>query len=118
EYDRLSRISPERLGGHGALYQVLARIPERLPLDSLRRQYDLPDLDPEYERYFGTLPARLRPAEIGLRGPLLYGIAESERARHFAAAVELGALDRAGALMTTGHDGDRCVDRAGCPVQR
>ena len=113
---RLSSITPEALGGHGALYAVLKQIPERLSLDELRRRYALPDLDCEYARYFGDIDPDQRPQEIGLRGPLLFGIAESERARHFARAIESGDFSRAGQLMTIGHDGDRRVDRHGHPV--
>jgi hypothetical protein len=115
---RLSNITPEALGGHAALYAVLRQIPERVPLAELRTRYDLPDLDCEYQRYFGDTPLAIQPQEIGLRGPLLFGIAESERARHFAAALESGDYGRAGQLMTIGHDGDRRIDSAGNAIQQ
>jgi galactokinase len=55
-----------------------------------------------------------------LRGPLLFGIAESERARLFPDAIEAGDFDAAGRLMSVGHDGDRRVRADGstmrCPV--
>lgn len=110
---RLSNISPDALGGNAALYQILKEVPERLKLDELRERYCLPDLEHEYTRYFGDIPPDQRPREIGLRGPLLFGIAESERARHFATAIERGDYARAGHLMTIGHDGDRRVDHDG-----
>ncbi len=115
---RLSNITPDALGGHAALYAVLRQIPERASLAELRTRYALPNLDREYQRYFGDVPPAMQPQEIGLRGPLLFGIAESERARHFAAALESGDYVRAGQLMTIGHDGDRRVDRAGNAIHQ
>lgn len=115
---RLSNITPEALGGHPALYAVLRKIPEYISLADLRDRYVLPDLDREYQRYFGDVPSDMQPREIGLRGPLLFGIAESERARHFAAALESGDYGRAGRLMTIGHEGDRRIDRAGNAIQQ
>jgi galactokinase len=115
---RLANITPEALGGNAALYNVLKQVPEHLDLNELRRRYVLPDLDREYARYFGDLAAEQQPTAIGLRGPLLFGIAESERARHFALAIETGDFARAGQLMTIGHDGDRRVDRHGNPIHQ
>lgn len=112
---RLSNISPVKLGGNRALYRVLREVPERLTLDELRERYALPQLEREYNRYFGDVSTEQRPREIGLRGPLLFGIAESERARHFATALQDGDYARAGRLMTIGHDGDRRVNRDGQP---
>lgn len=109
----LANITPEALGGHKALYAVLKQVPERILLDELRQRYALPDLDREYTRYFGDMDPNHQPREIGLRGPLLFGIAESERARHFAIAIESGNYIRAGHLMTIGHDGDRRVNPDG-----
>ena len=115
---RLSNITPEALGGLGALYSVLRQIPEYSSLAELRSRYVLPDLDREYQRYFGDVPPDMQPREIGLRGPLLFGIAESERARHFAAALESGDYGRAGRLMTIGHEGDRRIDSAGNAIHQ
>lgn len=114
---RLSAITPDTLGGHGAIYDVLRQIPECADLADLRQRFNLPEFDREYRRYFGDVPPDLQPRDIHLRGPLLFGIAESERARHFASALESGDDERAGRLMTIGHDGDRRVDCAGNPFQ-
>lgn len=114
-FDRLSRITTEALGGDAGLLAVLKRIPESMTLNELQGHYVLPDLDHEYTRYFGDVDVALRPSEFGLRGPLLYGIAESERARHFAQRLEQGNLAGLGRLMTDGHAGDRRV-RNGAPV--
>jgi len=115
--DRLSHLNAETLGGDAALYSVLQQIPESLDLETLRVRYDLPDLDGEYARYFGDVAHDLRPAAIGLRGALLYGIAESERARAFPHALARGDYAAAGQLMTWGHDGDRRIDAEGRAVE-
>src|SRR5690606_11630740 len=52
---------------------------------------------------------------LPLRGPLLYGVAESERARRFGAALAEGDLPRMGRYMCAGHDGDRCITAMGKP---
>ncbi len=116
--DRLSNVTPsvlEPAGGMLALLQWLKSIPESMSLDTLRARYDLPELDRAYEQCFGGAPPELRPTHFGLRGPLLFGIAESERARLFAERIEQGRYAEAGALMTCGHDGDRRFDRNGQP---
>lgn len=117
ECDRFSRISAEALGGPSALYHILEQVPAAISLEELRGRFKLPDLDAEFQRYFGDLPAGAQPRTIGLRGPLLYGIAESERARYFAKAIEAGEYAHAGQLMTSGHDGDRRIRPDGQPVQ-
>ncbi|MCF6285905.1 MAG: hypothetical protein L3K26_12015 [Candidatus Hydrogenedentes bacterium] len=114
----MSRITPETFGGGAALYAVLKRIPQSLNLETLRSRYDFPDFDHEYTRYFGDVDAAHRPTSIDLRGPLLFGIAESERARHFPGALQGGDYSLAGKLMRWGHDGDRRIDRSGNLVQQ
>lgn len=116
--DRLSRITPEALGGSRALYKVLLRIPDELTPDEMRKRFDLPDFDQAYERYFGGVPPEHRPNTIGLRGPLIFGLAESERARAFLPALERGDFALAGRLMTIGHNGDRIVNPDGTPFNR
>ncbi|MBW7863937.1 MAG: hypothetical protein GX580_00175 [Candidatus Hydrogenedens sp.] len=105
--DRLSRITPDRLGGLDALYALLRGMPESLTLDELRSRYAPPDLDEAYLRYFGGVDPALRPDTIRLRGPLAFGVAESERARVFAGAVAARDAETVGRLMSLGHDGDR-----------
>lgn len=110
EAGSLASFAPNRLesaGGLAALYRLLRRIPEECTLVELRRRYDLPNLDAAYEQYFAGIPEDRRPREIRLRGPLIYGIAESERARQFPALLKQGDFAAAGALMSTGHNGDR-----------
>jgi galactokinase len=96
-----------------ALLQFLRAIPDSLSIDDLRARYELPGLDAAYQQYFGTVPEDQRPDTVHLRGPLLFGIAESERAHHFIDAVSEGHWDRAGRLMSAGHDGDRLLDSTG-----
>lgn len=114
-FDRLSRLTPEALGGPSRVYQLLLGVPEWINLDDLRRRYAPPGLNEAYARYFDGLPREEQPTEIPLRGPLLFGIAESERARRFPELLERGAYEQAGVLMNTGHDGDRVVGRDGKP---
>ncbi len=116
--DCLSRLSPaalDDLGGAQALFNLLRRIPETLTIAELCDRYNLPDLDQTDEQYFGMVPPEVRPQTIGLRGPLLFGIAESERARLFLPTLEAGDFKRAGALMVAGHNGDRRVCADGTP---
>ena len=111
---RLCDLSPA-LFEPGFLMRLLRRVPESLSLDELRRRYGLPGLDTAYAQCFGGVSPEERPTQIALRGPVLFGIAESERARLFAGALAQGRYEEAGALMTTGHDGDRRVAADGTP---
>lgn len=114
ETDRLSRVTETRIP---SLQALLRAIPDSLSLELLRARYPLPGLDAAYRQYFGTVPEEQRPNTIQLRGPLLFGIAESERARHFVHAVKHGDWIRAGRLMSIGHDGDRVLDCDGAPYR-
>ena len=113
--DRLSRVTPEIFGGVKALYDALRQVPVELTLAEMRQRYKLPDLPEVYNRYFAALDEAERPESFNLRGPLLFGIAESERARRFLPALETGNFEYAGRLMRIGHDGDRIVDASGHP---
>ena len=116
--DSLPALAPcawEDRGGLELVYRILLRIPETIELDTLRERYEIPELDALYLEHFGNVPEEERPRSFRLRGPLLFGIAESERARVFPQAVERGEWQRAGRLMSLGHDGDRRVQRNGSP---
>ena len=118
--DRLAHLTPEILapiGGTQGLLRLLRCIPEAIAIADLRQRYDLRNLDAAYEQCFGTVPTELRPTTIHLRGPLLFGIAESERARLFVGALERGDYTGAGQLMTSGHEGDRVVRADGGPYR-
>ncbi|HNR33591.1 MAG TPA: galactokinase family protein [Candidatus Hydrogenedentes bacterium] len=114
ETDRLSRVTQERIPD---LPRILCAMPDALSLADLRARYALPGLDEAYRQYFGTVPEDQRPDMIHLRGPLLFGIAESERARRFADALADGDWGGAGRLMSIGHDGDRLLDTSGRPYR-
>jgi galactokinase len=115
---RLAMISEPRLGAWGTpqrLTALLKRVPAQASLEELRTRYGLEDLDALYEQSFGGLPGKQRPQAFDLRGPLVYGIAESRRAERFPEALRAGDYPRAGRLMNLGHDGDRRVDATGRP---
>ena len=95
------------------LLDALLRVPERLSMDALQARCRDEVFDEAYQRYFGNLDENERPRIVPLRGPLLFGIAESERARRFAVEIRCGRHSTAGALMTIGHAGDRKRDAEG-----
>lgn len=103
------------VGGVRALYGWLARVPQSLRLADLKTRYTLPLLEETYDRYFGPLPEAERPTHFAIRGPLLFGLAESERARLFVDALLQGDHEVTGYYMTLGHDGDRLFDAMGMP---
>ena len=111
--DRLARMTADAFGGVAALYRLLKGVPENMAIKTLREHYRLPMLDEAYARYFDGLPREQQPTTVPLRGPLLFGMAESERARVFPELLRTGDYARAGALMTIGHDGDRVRARDG-----
>lgn len=113
--DRLSHITGAYLGGDAQVLRILKEIPVSFDLATMRARYSLPEFDAEYTRYFTDVAEEERPKEILLRGPLLFGIAESERAQHFARALQAGEYEFAGQLMNWGHNGDRRIDSTGAP---
>ncbi|NLN94057.1 MAG: hypothetical protein GX130_12230 [Candidatus Hydrogenedens sp.] len=115
--DRLSRITPEALGGLSAFVDLMKAVPEYISLEALKERYAPPDLEVHYGQYFEGVAEEDKPHRIPLRGPLLFGIAESARALRFAQALEEADFALAGRLMTLGHEGDRVRDRHGHPFQ-
>jgi galactokinase len=116
--DRLPRLSSaalQEVGGTELLWRIVRAVPETLTLDELRTRYDLPNLESTYTQYFGMADDAMKPATFAMRGPLLFGIAESERARQFGDALVTGDIARAARLMSIGHDGDRVMTAAGKP---
>jgi galactokinase len=102
-----AEITPEGRRGLAQFYKLMSAIPMTADLGALQDTFNLPDIEMQYARYFAHLPEGERPTHFDLRGPLLFGISESERARAFADAVEQGLHTYAGTLMNVGHDGDR-----------
>lgn len=112
---RITREAVEALSGVTSLYALLKRVPATMGLEEIRKRYASPNLEAAHARYFGKLPEAIRGQNVALRGPLLYGIAESERARIFLDTLAEGDVEKAGRLMNAGHDGDRKVARDGSP---
>lgn len=103
-------LTPQRLAalpGAPSVYGLLKAVPEAMTVDDMRMRYELPTLDAQYGTWFGALTPDERPRDFALRGPLLFGLAESERARVFPDFLRDGDLVQAGRAMTIGHDGDR-----------
>ncbi len=112
----LSDFAEPRLapwGGYDLLYKLLQRIPDEIALSAIKKRYDLPRFTEAFETYFGHLEPPQQPTAINLRGPLVFGLAESERARVFPELLHSGAWEAAGRLMTRGHDGDRVIKANG-----
>ena len=105
------------IGGAKFLYALLRRIPEEIELDALRGRYELPNLDATYRQCFGNVSEQDRPHAFDVRGPLLFGIAESERARAFFERLQEGDVVTCGTLMSVGHDGDRRFTHDGTPYR-
>jgi len=110
--DRLSRMDTEDLGGPGVLWSWMKEIPEYLDRDVLFAM-GLPGLEKDYARLFGDLPLALQPESFPLRGPLLFGLSESARAKRFPAWLASGAWEQLGQSMYLGHDGDRITPQPG-----
>lgn len=98
---------------NGRFYRELSQVPETLSLDELEARYPLPSWATAWERYLAPLDPAARPKEVALRGPLLFGLAETARAQRFAANIIGGDFAEAGRLMTLGHRGDRVTNGGG-----
>ena len=88
-------------------YKAVTRVPRALSLAEMRARYALPDLDHALRQYFGDTRPQALGDGVALRGPLLYALAESERARLWPLAIQHKDYALAGRLMSIGHDGDR-----------
>ncbi len=117
-FQTLADFSPERLGGIRNLYSLFRAIPHALPVKTLLDDFDIPGIHETFERYYGHLPQEEHPKVVPIRGPLVFGICESIRARHFFEAIQQGDILMAGYLMTLGHNGDRILDTAGNTFHR
>jgi len=100
----LGHITPESMGLEG-IYEVLRRLPERISITELAERYTIAEIEKRLDRFFGQL--KRFPDSVDVRGPALWGIAESERSRRFAELIKNGRIREAGELMYIGHDGDR-----------
>jgi N-acetylgalactosamine kinase len=92
------------------IYRLLLRLPESATRSQLREL--LPDQDIDiYLKQHTPPPDGLYP----IRGVVLFGLAEMERAGLFADAIKSGRMGTIGRMMNVSHDGDRVisVDRNG-----
>ena len=84
------------------IYRILLRLPEqatRAELEALLPGEDLrPHWDSHREPADGLYP---------IRGVVLFGLAECERARRYADCLRAGRVDEIGRMMEASHDGDR-----------
>ena len=102
----LGQITPQVFGS-GKIYRILRALPEQVSVGELQAKH--PDVVKErLARFFGQLGRY--PQYVEVRGPALWGIAESERSRQFARLVGDGNLAEAGELMYIGQDGDRLFE--------
>jgi N-acetylgalactosamine kinase len=86
------------------IYRILLHLPEKATQDELRAF--LPDVD------LDVLFNQHNPPPDGqypIRGVVLYGLAEMERAKLFADAMKDDRVEYVGRLMNISHDGDRVI---------
>ena len=86
------------------IYKILLHLPEGATRDELRVLLPDEDLDVFFNQH--------NPPEDGLypiRGVVLFGLAEMERARRFADDMKAGRIEELGRLMNISHDGDRVI---------
>ena len=94
-----------------AIYRILLHLPEQATREELAALFAGEDIS--------ALFASHKPPENGsypVRGVVLFGLAECERARRYSALLKAGDMKGIGALMNLSHDGDR-VSREGKPWQ-
>jgi len=86
------------------IYRLLLRLPESATQKELRNLLPDQDIDIFFSQH--------TPPSDGLypiRGVVLFGLAEMERARLFADAMKTGHMDTIGRMMNVSHDGDRVI---------
>jgi N-acetylgalactosamine kinase len=86
------------------IYRILLHLPEKATREELRAMLPDKDLDVFFNQH--------NPPTDGLypiRGVVLFGLAEMERAKLFSNAMQEGRIDYLGRLMNISHDGDRVI---------
>jgi len=89
------------------IYRILLHLPEGATRDELRALLPDEDLDVFFNQH--------NPPDDGLypiRGVVLFGLAEMERAKRFAAEMKAGRIEELGLMMNISHDGDRVISIA------
>jgi len=106
--EHLRDLSAEKLGLPSSwIYEMLLHLPERATAAELRQLLPDAELDP-------LLATHETPADgvYPIRGVVLYGLAECERASRFTRLLREKRIDEIGEMMCVSHDGDR-VSRFG-----
>jgi len=85
-------------------YRILLHLPEKATQDELRAF--LPDVDLDIFFNQHNPPP---DGQYPIRGVVLFGLAEMERAKLFADAMQDGRVRYIGRLMNISHDGDRVI---------
>ena len=106
----LGQITPDLIG-LDKVYELLRNLPEHISINELKNRCMDGELEKKLDRFFGQL--KKYPESVDVRGPALWGIAESERSRAFAELIKKGEIRKAGELMYVGHDGDRICRYSG-----
>ncbi len=86
------------------IYKILLHLPEGATRDELRSLLPDEDLDVFFNQH--------KPPDDGLypiRGVVLFGLAEMERASRFADEMKANRIEELGRLMNISHDGDRVI---------
>lgn len=86
------------------IYRILLRLPESATQDELRAFLPDVDLDVYFNQH--TPPP---DGQYPIRGVVLYGLAEMERAKLFADAMKENRVETIGRLMNISHNGDRVI---------
>jgi N-acetylgalactosamine kinase len=103
--DHLRDVNAKRLNiPLSGIYRILLQLPENATREQLRAGLPDVDLDEFFNRH--TPPPDGR---YPIRGVVLFGLAEMERAKLFADALKDDRVERVGHLMNVSHDGDRVI---------
>ncbi len=87
------------------IYRILLRLPEQATRSEIAELLPGEDLRPIWDSH--------REPEDGIypiRGVVLFGLAECERARLYADGLRAGRVDEIGRMMKASHDGDRVAE--------
>ncbi len=85
-----------------SIYRILLHLPEKATQEELRSMLPNEKLDIFFDQH--------NPPDDDLypiRGVVLFGLAEMDRARQYADAMKAGRIQYLGKLMNVSHDGDR-----------
>jgi N-acetylgalactosamine kinase len=99
-------IDPEKLCVPPAkIYEVLLRLPETITVAEARRTFAGDAA--EWGELAPHLTSPTAPAEYPVRGVMLFGISECQRAKEAVGCLRREDMARFGRMMTMSHDGER-----------